>query len=232
MLQPTGGDVKVLVVEDEVKIARSIERALEQESFAVDVCYDGTSAAKNIENESYDVAIIDRMIPGSHNGIELIEMMRTAKLFTPVIVLSALKSTEDKTAGLYAGADDYLVKPFAIEELIARVRALLRRPATQHSSVLTCGDLSVNTTTREVFRSSKRIDLTTKEYAILEFMIRNCDTPLSKEQIIEHAWDSDADVQLNTVEVYMKYLRNKIDKPFKKNLIHTAYGIGYRLGPK
>lgn len=224
--------MRVLIVEDERKIARSIKKALEQESFAVDVCYDGTSAAQLLQEEPYDVAIIDRMIPGEYNGIDIIKMMRDGSNFTPVIILSALKSTEDKTAGLYAGADDYLVKPFAIEELIARVRSLLRRPSTQHSSLLTCADLTVNTTTREVSRGGKRIDLTMKEYAILEFMIRNVDSSLSKDVIIEHAWDSEADVQPNTVEVYMKYLRNKIDKPFSTHLIHTAYGIGYRLGAK
>ena len=224
--------MRVLIVEDERKIARSIKKALEQESFAVDVCYDGTSAAQMVREEPYDVAIIDRMIPGEYSGIDIIKMMRNASNFTPVIILSALKSTEDKTAGLYAGADDYLIKPFAIEELIARVRSLLRRPSTQYSTLLTCGDLTVNTTNREVNRAGKRIDLTMKEYAILEFMIRNVDSSLSKDVIIEHAWDSEADVQPNTVEVYMKYLRNKIDAPFPTNLIHTAYGIGYRLGEK
>lgn len=222
--------MRILVVEDERKIARSLQKALEQESFAVDVCFDGTSAYEMALNEPYAVVIIDRMIPGTHDGIQIVEAMRSHDIHTPVIILSALKSTEDKTVGLYAGADDYMVKPFAIEELIARIRALLRRPAEQHEAALTVADLSLNTTTRQVYRDGKHIDLTMKEYALLEFMMRNPNKPLSKEVIIQNVWDYDADVLPNTIEVYIKYLRDKIDKPFSKPLLHTAYGVGYRLG--
>lgn len=221
--------MRVLVIEDEHKIARALKKALEQESYAVDVCYDGDSGFAMATTEPYDVAIIDRMIPGSYNGITIIEAMREAKIHTPVLLLSALGSVHERTSGLDAGADDYLVKPFALEELLARVRALLRRPAEQQATVLTAGDLTLNTVTYEVKRGDTTIPLTSKEFALLEFLLRNPGRPLSKDVIISHVWDYDADILPNTVEVYIKYLRNKIDAPFKTPLIHTVRGFGYKL---
>lgn len=221
--------MRVLIVEDEHKIARALKKVLEQETYAVDVAYDGDEGYAMATTEPYDIAIIDRMIPGDYDGIAIVRAMREQKKHTPVLFLSALGSVSERTAGLDAGADDYLVKPFALEELLARVRALLRRPTEQQSSILTAGDLSLNTLTYSVERAGKPIQLTSKEFALLEYMLRNQGRPLSKEVIISHVWDYDADILPNTVEVYVKYLRNKIDAPFDKPLIHTVRGFGYKL---
>ena len=221
--------MRILIIEDEHKIARALKKALEQETFAVDVAYDGDEGHAMALDEPYDIAIIDRMLPGEYDGLAIVKAMRDAKVHTPVLFLSALGSVSERTAGLDAGADDYLVKPFALEELLARVRALLRRPTEQQSAVLTLGDLSLDTVTYSVKRASKLIQLTSKEFALLEYMLRNPGRPLSKEVIISHVWDYDADILPNTVEVYIKYLRNKIDTPFKKPLIHTVRGFGYKL---
>lgn len=221
--------MRVLVVEDEHKIARALKKALEQETYAVDVAYDGDEGYAMATTEPYDVAIIDRMLPGQHDGISIIKAMREAKIHTPVLLLTALGSVSDRTTGLDSGADDYLVKPFALEELLARVRALLRRPAEQHATILTAGDLSLNTVTFEVKRGNTAIHLTGKEFALLEFLMRNQNRPLPKSTIISHVWDYDADVLPNTVEVYIKYIRNKVDQPFDKPLIHTIRGFGYKL---
>lgn len=221
--------MRVLVIEDEHKIARALKKALEQETYAVDVAYDGDEGYAMATTEPYDVAVIDRMLPGHHDGISIIKAMREAKIHTPVLLLTALGSVSDRTTGLDSGADDYLVKPFALEELLARVRALLRRPAEQHATILTAGDLSLNTVTFEVKRAGKSIQLTGKEFALLEFLMRNQNRPLPKSTIISHVWDYDADVLPNTVEVYIKYIRNKVDQPFDKPLIHTIRGFGYKL---
>lgn len=221
--------MRVLVIEDEHKIARALKKALEQETYAVDVAYDGDEGYAMATTEPYDVAVIDRMLPGQHDGISIIKAMREAKIHTPVLLLTALGSVNDRTTGLDSGADDYLVKPFALEELLARVRALLRRPTEQHATILTAGDLSLNTVTFEVKRAGTPIHLTGKEFALLEFLMRNPNRPLPKSTIISHVWDYDADVLPNTVEVYIKYIRNKIDQPFDKPLIHTIRGFGYKL---
>jgi len=221
--------MRILIVEDEHKIARALKKALEQETFAVDVAYDGDEGHAMATTEPYDIAIIDRMLPGDYDGLGIVKAMREAKVHTPVLFLSALGSISERTAGLDAGADDYLVKPFALEELLARVRALLRRPTEQQSAVLKSGDLTLDTVTYSVERAGKPIQLTSKEFALLEYMLRNPGRPLSKEVIISHVWDYDADILPNTVEVYIKYLRNKIDAPFKKALIHTVRGFGYKL---
>ena len=221
--------MRVLIVEDEHKIARALKKALEQETYAVDVAYDGDEGYAMATTEPYDVAIIDRMLPGSYDGLAIVKAMREAKVHTPVLFLSALGSISERTAGLDAGADDYLVKPFALEELLARVRALLRRPTEQQSAILEAGDLSLDTITYNVERAGTPVQLTSKEFALLEYMLRNPGRPLSKEVIISHVWDYDADILPNTVEVYIKYLRNKIDSPFKTPLIHTVRGFGYKL---
>ncbi|MDT4843627.1 Transcriptional activator protein CopR [compost metagenome] len=221
--------MRILVVEDEHKIARALKRALEQESYAVDVVYDGDEGHAMATTEPYDAAIIDRMLPGDYDGIAIVKAMREAKIHTPVILLTALGSVNDRTTGLDGGADDYLVKPFALEELLARVRALLRRPVEQQQNILTAGDLSLDTITFSVTRAGKSIQLTSKEFGLLEYMLRNQDRPLSKDTIIAHVWDYDADILPNTVEVYIKYLRNKIDVGFEKPLIHTVRGFGNKL---
>lgn len=221
--------MRVLVIEDEHKIARALKKALEQETYAVDVAYDGDEGHAMATTEPYDVAIIDRMLPGDYDGIAIIKAMREAKIHTPVLLLTALGSVNDRATGLDSGADDYLVKPFALEELLARVRALLRRPAEQQATILTAGDLSLNTVTFEVKRGDTNIQLTGKEFALLEFLMRNPNRPLPKNVIISHVWDYDADILPNTVEVYIKYIRNKIDQPFDKPMIHTIRGFGYKL---
>ncbi len=221
--------MRVLVVEDERKIARAIKRALEQEHYAVDICHDGDEGYGMAESEPYDVLIIDRMLPGSKDGLEIVKTLRDKRIQTPILLLTALGSVSDKTAGLDSGADDYLTKPFAIEELLARVRALIRRPKDQQGLVLKAGDLELDTTSFSVKRAGQNIPLTSREYSLLEYMLRNQGRPLTKDMIISHVWDYDADILPNTVEVYVKYLRNKIDEPFSYPLIHTVRGFGYKL---
>jgi len=223
--------MRILLIEDEHKIARALKKALEQESYAVDVAYDGDEGYAMATTEPYDAAIIDRMLPGEYDGIAIVKAMRSEKIHTPVLLLTALGNISDRTKGLDSGADDYLVKPFALEELLARVRALLRRPVEQQSTTLAAGDLSLNTITYEVKRGNTPVQLTGKEFALLEYLLRNQNRPLPKELIISHVWDYDADILPNTVEVYIKYLRAKIDLPFKNKppLIHTVRGFGYKL---
>ena len=183
--------------------------------------------------EPYDLAIIDRMIPGDYNGLDIVKAMRGLKIHTPVILLTAKGTINDRTTGLDAGADDYIVKPFALEELLARIRALLRRPTITQGTILTAGDLSLNTITYEVKRGKTKIDLTSKEFSLLEFLLRNQGRPNNKTTIISHVWDYDGDILPNTVEVYIKYLRSKIDEPFKSPaLIHTIRGFGYQVGDR
>ncbi|MEW5705877.1 MAG: response regulator transcription factor [Actinomycetota bacterium] len=223
--------MRVLVVEDEHKIANSIKRGLEQEAFAVDVAYDGKSGFALALAEDYDAIVLDLMLP-EMDGLEICKQLRASKVHTPVLILTAKGQLYDKVNGLNAGADDYLVKPFAFAELLARLRALMRRPKESLGSILTIEDLSLNTLTYEVTRAGKRIELSKKEFALLEYMLRHKNRILTKDQIINHVWDYDADILPNTVEVYIGYLRNKIDKPFKDRtpLIHTVRGFGYKIG--
>jgi two-component system, OmpR family, response regulator len=222
--------MRILVVEDEHKIARALKKALEQEHYAVDVSYDGDDGYAMATTEPYDVMVIDRMLPGEYTGIDIVKALREKSIKTPVLLLTALGRTEDKTEGLDSGADDYLVKPFALEELLARVRALLRRPIEQQTTVLDADDLSLDTSKRSVKRGDKEIKLTSKEFGLLEYMLRNKNRPLSKNTIMQHVWDYDADILPNTIEVYIKYLRAKIDKPFGgKGLIKTVRGFGYKI---
>lgn len=221
--------MRVLIIEDEHKIARALQKALTQETYAVDVSFSGDDGLAMATTEPYDVMIIDRMLPGSIDGLSIVKELRALSIHTPVLLLTAMGTTQDKTDGLDGGADDYLAKPFALEELLARVRALLRRPAEQHSNILSIGDLTLNTVTFEVTRDGRSISLTSKEFALLEFMMRNPGRPLSKDVIIGHVWDYDADILPNTVEVYIKYLRKKIELPTEAPLIHTVRGFGYTL---
>ncbi|MDI6717211.1 MAG: response regulator transcription factor [Actinomycetota bacterium] len=223
--------MRVLVVEDEHKIANSIKRGLEQEAFAVDVAYDGKSGFALALAEDYDAIVLDLMLP-EMDGLEICKQLRASKVHTPVLILTAKGQLYDKVNGLNAGADDYLVKPFAFAELLARLRALMRRPKESLGSILTIEDLSLNTLTYEVTRAGKPIELSKKEFALLEYMLRHKNRILTKDQIINHVWDYDADILPNTVEVYIGYLRNKIDKPFKDRtpLIHTVRGFGYKIG--
>jgi DNA-binding response OmpR family regulator len=223
--------MRILIVEDEVKIARALKKGLEQETFAVDITHDGDAGEAFALSEPYDLVILDRMLPGSLDGIGIVMSMREKKLMVPVLLLTAKDKIEERVEGLEAGADDYLVKPFAFEELLARVRALLRRPVRQDATVLTCGELSLNPSTYDVTRDGKPVYLTTKEFALLEFLMRNAGQVVSKTQIMQHVWDFDADILPNTVEVYMGYLRAKLEKPFGgRPVISTRRGFGYVLG--
>jgi DNA-binding response OmpR family regulator len=225
--------MRILVVEDEHKIANAIKRGLEQEKYAVDVEYDADGGLGAALNEPYDLMIIDRMLPGSLEGIDICKKVREAKVHTPILILTAKDHTRDRVIGLDAGADDYLVKPFSFEELLARIRALLRRPHEAKSNVLEVADLKLDTVSYDVRRHDKSINLSAKEFALLEYMMRNAGRVLNKDMIISHVWDFDADILPNTVEVYIGYLRNKVDKPFKgPELIHTMRGFGYKLGEK
>ncbi len=225
--------MRILIVEDEHKIANSIKKGLEQESYAVDVAYDGTVGFDLASTEDYDVIILDLFLP-EIDGLTICKKLRQEKIHIPILMLTAKGELRDKVEGLDAGADDYLVKPFAFEELLARLRALTRRPKSSLTNILTYKDLSLNVQTFEVKRQNAPIHLSKKEFAFLEYLLRHSDIVLTKEQIINHVWDYDADILPNTVEVYIGYLRNKIDKPFKNMpaLIHTIRGFGYKLGLK
>ena len=225
--------MRILVVEDEVKIAEALARALRRQGYAVDTEHDSDEGYAMASTEPYDVLIVDRLLPGEvGDGVKLIARLRSEQITTPALLLTALGSVEQKTEGLDAGADDYMTKPFAIDELLARVRALLRRPSVNQQSILQAGQLSLDPTLREVSFNNTAIELTVKEFALLEYLMRNPSRPISKEQIIAHVWDYDADVLPNTVEVYIKYLRTKIDIPFKTEFIKTVRGVGYRFDPE
>lgn len=223
--------MRILVVEDEHKIANSIKKGLEQESYAVDVAFDGQDGYGLASSEDYDLIILDLLLPGM-GGIEICSKLREKQIHTPIIMLTAKGQINDKVAGLDAGADDYLTKPFAFEELIARIRALSRRPKNNTGTKLILEDLELDTNTYQVKRGGRLLQLTAKEYALLEYLLRHPNQVIKKEQIINHIWNYDADVLPNTVEVYIGYLRNKIDKPFpsKPTLIHTVRGFGYKVG--
>jgi DNA-binding response OmpR family regulator len=223
--------MRILVVEDEHKIANAVKRGLEQERFAVDVVYDGDDGMDSALSEDYDLVILDRMLPGENDGIDIIEAMRKKSLHTPVIFVTTKDQILDRVAGLDAGADDYLVKPFAFAELLARVKALLRRPSDTLDSVLVYKDVTMDLNNFRVERSGKEIELTSKEFALLEYLMRSPERTITKESLIAHVWDYDADILPNTVEVYIGYLRNKMDKPFKgPDYINTKRGFGYIFG--
>lgn len=221
--------MRVLVVEDEHKIAAAIKRGLEQENYAVDVCYNGDDGLAAAEGDDYDLIILDRMLPGKKQGLDVCKALRDQNNHTPILLLTAKDQVRDKVDGLNAGADDYLVKPFAFEELLARIRALLRRPQDSTGVELKVGDLTLNTVTYDVSRGGKPILLSRREFSLLEYLMRNTGRILEKDKIINHVWDFDADILPNTVEVYMGYLRNKIDKSAKKQLLHTVRGFGYKI---
>lgn len=223
--------MKVLIVEDEKKIADSIKKGLEQETFAVDIAYDGEAGYDLASTEDYDVIILDRMLPNM-SGMEICSRLRSENITIPILMLTAKSEVTDRVEGLNIGSDDYLPKPFSFEELLARLKALARRPKQSLKSTLTAADLSLDTISLSVKRADKNIKLSKKEFALLEYLMSNQGNILTKDQIIQKVWDFNADILPNTVEVYIGYLRNKIDKPFKKSppLIHTVRGFGYRLG--
>lgn len=218
--------MRILLVEDEKKVARFIQQGLEEEHYAVDVAHDGEKGLHMALNESYDLLILDVMLP-KLNGLELIKAVRAHQKTTPTLMLTAKTATEDKVAGLDSGADDYLTKPFAFEELLARVRSLLRRGAQEKSIILRVADLELDTVTHKAKRGGKTIELTAKEYALLEYLMRNKGRVLSRTIISEHIWDYNFDTGTNIIDVYVNHLRNKIDEGYEPKLIHTVRGVGY-----
>jgi DNA-binding response OmpR family regulator len=220
--------MRILIVEDEPKVASFIRRALEEESYAVDVCPDGQQGHDLACEVNYDLIILDLMLPNLP-GLGVLKGIRSQKVKTPVLILTARSEVDQRVKGLDAGADDYLTKPFAIEELLARSRALLRRASGETSGIFQIDDLILNPITHEVTRGGHRIDLTSKEYALLEYMMRNAGRVLTRPMISEHVWDLDFDTFTNVIDVYISYLRNKIDKGHDHNLIHTVRGSGYTL---
>ena len=222
--------MRILIIEDENKIANAIKKGLEQEAYSADVVYDGIEGYDLALTEDYDAILLDLMLPGK-NGIDICADLRKNKVYTPVLMLTAKSELEDKVEGLNCGADDYLTKPFAFEELLARLKALLRRPRNALDTKLTCKDLVLDQDNLQVFRAGNEIFLSKKEFALLDYLLRNKNKTLTKEQIIAHVWDYDSDILPNTVEQYIGYLRNKIDRPFKKepNLIMTVRGFGYKI---
>lgn len=220
--------MRILVVEDEHKIANSIKAGLVQEKYAVDIAYDGAEGLDLAIGEEYDVIILDRMLP-KIEGTEIVRQLRKKEIHTPILLLTAKGETEDKIEGLDAGADDYLTKPFAFTELLARIRALSRRPKNSTGSILKTANIELDPSTFEVKRNQKLIQLSNKEFSLLEYLMRHKNQTIKKDQIISHVWNYDSDVLPNSVEVYIKHLRNKLGKP---DLIQTIRGFGYKLEAK
>jgi len=218
--------MRILLVEDEKKVASFIQQGLAEEHYSVDVAHDGEKGLLMAESEQYDLLILDVMLP-KKNGLEVIKDFRARKGTTPALMLTAKSATDDKVAGLDSGADDYLTKPFAFAELLARVRSLLRRGAREKSTVLAMADLELDTVTHKAKRAGRLIELTAKEYALLEYFLRNKERVLSRTLISEHIWDYNFDTGTNIIDVYVNHLRNKIDSGAEKKLIHTVRGVGY-----
>jgi len=220
--------MKILIVEDEERVAHFIQKGLKEEGHAVDVSYDGEDGEFLAEINDYDLIILDLMLP-KKNGITVCRELRASGVATPILMLTARDSVEDKVRGLDAGADDYLAKPFAFEELLARVRALLRRQSDNKSPILSMADLKLDPISRRVSRNEIPIRLTTKEYALLEYLLRNPNKVLSRTLIGEHVWDMNFDPESNVIDVYISHLRAKIDKGHDTPLLHTLRGQGYLL---
>lgn len=219
--------MRILIVEDEKKVASFIKKGLEEESYAVDVSYDGMEGGYLAEINPYDLIILDIMLP-QKSGLAVLRELRDKEINTPILLLTAKGSVEDKVTGLNAGADDYLAKPFVFSELLARVRSLLRRGG-EKAPILKFADLTMDPVTRKVARGGVDIELTSKEYALLEYLMRRPNQVLTRTMISEHVWESDFDTFTNVIDVYVNYLRNKIDKGFDKKLIQTVRGVGYIL---
>ena len=219
--------MRILVVEDDRKVASFIHDGLAREGYAVDVLHDGSHAGEQANALDYDAVVLDLMLPG-RSGFQVLRDIRARKAALPILILTARDSLEERVAGLDSGADDYMVKPFALAELSARLRAVLRR-GTPLENTLRVADLEVDTVRRTVRRAGRAVELKPKEYALLEYLVRNSDRPLTKSLIIEHVWNIHFDSVSNVVEVHINALRNKIDRGFDRPLIHTLRGVGYIL---
>jgi heavy metal response regulator len=220
--------MKILVVEDERKVAKFLKQGLEEERYTVDVAHDGAQGEAMATSGSYDLIILDILLP-KKDGIQLLQDLRSNQVKTPVLMLTAKSAIEDKVEGLDAGADDYLTKPFAFAELVARVRSLLRRGGAEKSTVLKVADLHLDTVTHKARRAEASIDLTGKEYALLEYFMRNVNRVLTRTILSEHIWNYNFDTGTNVVDVYVNHLRSKIDGGFERKLLHTIRGVGYVL---
>ncbi len=222
--------VRLLVVEDEVRLAAALRRGLTAEGFAVDVVHDGPGGLEAARHGEYDAVVLDIMLPGL-SGYRIVQQLRAEQNWVPVLVLSAKDGEYDQSDGLDAGADDYLTKPFSYVVLLARLRALLRRGTRERPTVLSAGDLRLDPATREVTRGGKAIGLTPREYALLEYLMRRDGEVVSKIELLDHVWDAPEDTDPNVVEVYVGYLRRKIDAPFQRSSLRTVRGAGYRIVP-
>lgn len=221
--------MRILLIEDDVKIASFLEKGLKEAGFSVDSCGDGNSGLDQALHVTYDAAVVDLMLPGL-DGLSVIEAMRRADIQTPVLILSAKQSVDDRILGLQKGGDDYMVKPFSFSELLARVQALIRRDKkNQKPMALQVGDLEMDLLGHQVFREGEKIELPAKEYALLEYMMRNSGIVLSKTAILERVYDYAFDPQTNVVDVLVCRLRNKVDKDYDKKMIQTVRGMGYVL---
>ncbi len=220
--------MRILVVEDEKKVASFIKRGLEEEDFTVDVAHDGESGIAMAESSSYDLILMDVMLP-KKDGLSAIKELREKNISAPILCLTAKDTVEDIVSGLDIGSDDYLTKPFAFAELVARVRALIRRGSQDRGAELYFADLRLDPVGHNVWRNNRPVDLTAKEYALLEYFMRNPNQVLTRNMIAEHVWDYTFDSFTNIIDVYVNYLRKKIDRDFNKKLIHTVRGVGYVL---
>ena len=220
--------MKILVVEDEKKVAGFIKRGLEEEGYSVEIAYDGDEGLEMGSDDSYELILMDLMLP-QKDGLEVIRELRQLGIRTPVLCLTAKDKVDDIVSGLDSGSDDYLTKPFAFAELLARVRALIRRGTAERGAEITFADLRLDPVAHKVWRGESEIDLTTKEYALLEYMMRNPNQTLTRSMIAEHVWDYTFDSFTNIIDVYVNYLRKKVDRDFDKKLIHTVRGAGYVL---
>ena len=219
--------MKILVVEDEPKIAASLQRGLQAEGYVVDIAEDGDMAETLTGGSSYDLVLLDWMIPGKYDGPGLIRLWHDRKLFMPILMLTARGTIGDRVQGLDTGADDYLPKPFSFDELLARIRALLRRPASGEGTTYTIGDVVLNSISKSVTKAGKPVHLTAKEFQLLEYLAARKGEVLSKDQLLDHVWADDARVQHNTVETFVANLRKKVDKPGGENIVRTVRGFGY-----
>lgn len=220
--------MRILIAEDEKTLNATLKKRLEEQSYSVDACLDGQEALDYLDSAEYDVVLLDIMMP-KKSGLEVLRALRKKGRQTPVLLLTAKDSIEDRVDGLDAGADDYLVKPFAFEELMARIRVMLRKKSGQSSNLLSVGDLTLDLGTHTVVRDGQAISLSSREFALLRYLVMNQGMILSRDQIEQHIWNYDYEGSSNMIDVYIRYLRKKIDDPFEKKLIHTVRGAGYVL---
>ncbi len=223
--------MRLLIVEDEKELAKPLKEGLEYQKYAVDLAHDGETGERLARENKYDVIVMDIMLPVK-DGISITKSLRDSGMSTPIIILTAKGTVDDKTTGLDAGADDYLPKPFAFDELSARIRALMRRTSKEKKPILKVGDLTLDPATHEVKREEKNIELVKKDFQLLEFMMRNAEKVLTRAEIEEHVWDRNAELWSDVIRSHIKTLRAKIDRGFKQKLIHTVHGVGYKISAK